>query len=76
MKATAASRKAAQRRRDKLLGWAEVTVRVPATRAEDLRAYAASFPPPAPLTDPNQLDLLAQIEAEMNGDDPDAPRLL
>lgn len=71
---TPAERKAAQRRRDKLAGWAEVTVRIAASRADDLRAYAASLPPPPGPTDPAQLSMLDQLDAMLSGGDgsPDA----
>ncbi len=71
---TPAERKAAQRRRDKLAGWAEVTVRVDARQADAVRAYAASLPPPALPTDPAQLSMLDQLDALLAGDmsSPDA----
>jgi hypothetical protein len=66
---TPAERKAAQRRRDRLAGWAEITVRIAASCADDLRAYAASLPPPAPPTDPAQLSMLDQLDALLAGGD-------
>lgn len=66
---TPAERKAAQRRRDRLAGWAEITVRIAASRADDLRAYAASLPPPEPPTDPAQLSMLDQLDALLAGGD-------
>jgi len=66
---TPTERKRAQRRRDKIAGWAEVTVRIDARQADDLRAYAASLPPPAPLTDPAQLSMLDQLDAMLSGGD-------
>lgn len=66
---TPAERKAAQRRRDKLAGWAEVTVRVDARQADAVRAFAASLPPPAPPTDPAQLSMLDQLDALLAGGD-------
>ncbi|MDO5759039.1 MAG: hypothetical protein Q4P24_16530 [Rhodobacterales bacterium] len=65
---TPAERKAAQRRRDRLAGWTEVTVRIDANQAEAVRTYAASLPPPAPPTDPAQLSLLDQLDAMLSGD--------
>lgn len=65
---TPAERKAAQRRRDKLAGWAEVTVRIAASRADDLRAYAASLPPPEPPTDPAQLSMIDMLDQQLAGD--------
>lgn len=66
---TAAQRKAAQRQRDKLMGWREVTVRVAQEQADALREFAASLPDPKPLTDPDQLDMLAQLDAAISGGD-------
>ncbi|MDE3121505.1 MAG: hypothetical protein KGK00_06990 [Paracoccaceae bacterium] len=66
---TPAERKAAQRRRDKIAGWAEVTVRIDAARAEEVRAFAATLPPPPPPTDPAQLSLLDQLDALLAGAD-------
>lgn len=65
---TPAERKAAQRRRDKLAGWAEVTVRVAADQAAAVRDFAAGLPPPAPPTDPAQLSMLDQLDAMLAGD--------
>lgn len=62
MSLTQTQRKALQRRRDKALGWTEVTVKVARERAEDVRDFAASLPPPSPPTDPDQLSLLDAIE--------------
>ena len=70
---TPAERKAAQRRRDKLAGWAEVTVRIDAAQAEALRAYAASLPPPPLPTDPTQLSMLDQLDALLAGGDVSPP---
>lgn len=66
---TSAERKAAQRKRDKLAGWAEVTVKVDAAQAEAVRAYAASLPPPSPPTDPAQLSMLDQLDAMLASGD-------
>lgn len=65
---TPAQRKAAQRQRDRALGWAEVVVRVDASRADEVRAFAASLPPPPEPTDPRQLSLIAGLDAALNGD--------
>lgn len=67
---TVAQRKAAQRRRDRLAGWVEVTVKVAADQVDGLRVYAASLPPPAGPTDPVQLDMLAQLDAELSEQGP------
>lgn len=72
---TAAQRKAAQRQRDKLLGWREVTVRVAQEQADVLRQFAATLPDPAPPTDPDQLDMLAELDAAIAGGDPSQPDL-
>lgn len=72
---TAAQRKAAQRQRDKILGWREVTVRVAQEQADVLRQFAATLPDPKPPTDPAQLDMLAQLDATISGGDPSQPDL-
>lgn len=64
-----AERKAAQRRRDKIAGWAEVIVKVDASRVQDVRDFAASLPPPAPPTDPAQLSMLDLLDAQLAGRD-------
>lgn len=66
---TPAERKRAQRQRDKLAGWVEVTVKVAADRAEDVRDYASTLPPPAAPTDPNQLSLIEQLDRAIDGRD-------
>lgn len=72
---TMAERKAAQRRRDRLAGWVEVTVKVAADRVGEVRALAAALPPPPGPSDPAQLDLLAQLDAELaRGTAPRSPR--
>jgi hypothetical protein len=71
---TAAQRKAAQRRRDKVAGWSEVTVKVALEHAEAVRAFAASLPPPPEPTDPAQLDMLAALDAELAGHAQDNPQ--
>lgn len=61
-----AERKKAQRQRDKINGWQEVTVRVSAAQAQAVRDFAAALPDPTPPTDPRQLDLLEQIERDLS----------
>lgn len=69
MMTTAAQRKAAQRQRDKILGWRELTVRVAQEHADALRQFAATLPEPKLPTDPDQLDMLAQLDAAISGGD-------
>lgn len=69
-KLSQSERKRAQRERDRLNGWVEVTVKVSHAQAPHIRAYAASLPPPEPPTDPRQLDMLKEIEARLGGSDP------
>lgn len=57
-----AERKAAQRRRDRIAGWAEITVRVDASQAQAVRDFVAGLPPPLPPTDPAQLSMLDQLD--------------
>lgn len=64
---TPSERKRAQRARDRINGWVEVTVKVAEAQAPHVRAYAASLPPPAPPTDPRQLSMLREIDAKLNG---------
>ena len=66
---TPAERKAAQRKRDKLAGWVEVTVKVAADQVGTVRAFAAGLPPPALPTDPAQLTMLDQLDAMLAGGD-------
>ena len=65
---TPAERKKAQRQRDRLAGWAEVVVKVDRERAQEVRDFAASLPPPPPPTDPAQLSMLDQLDALLAGD--------
>jgi hypothetical protein len=60
-------RKRLQRLRDKAAGWTEVTVKVAAEHADTVRSYAAQLPPPRPPADPRQLELLAQIDRQIAG---------
>lgn len=60
-------RKRLQRRRDRAAGWVEVNVQVASEKSEELRAFAASQSPPAPLTDPRQLDLLDALDRQLRG---------
>lgn len=66
---TPTERKRAQRKRDRLAGWNEVTLKVPADRIEELRAFVASLPPPPPPTDPAQLSMLVAIDLQLAGGD-------
>jgi len=66
---TPAERKRVQRQRDRLAGWAEVAVKVDAERVEEVRAFVASLPPPPPPTDPAQLSMLDQLDAQLSGGD-------
>lgn len=65
MPMTNAQKKAKQRQRNKLAGWVAVTVNVDPQYAQAIKDYAASFPPPAGPTDPNQLSLLDRMDAEL-----------
>jgi hypothetical protein len=67
---TPGQRKRAQRKRDKMLGWQEVTLKVGREHVEALRAFASSLPDPEPPTDPRQLDLIDRIEEELSNSDP------
>jgi hypothetical protein len=67
MSLPASRRKQLQRQRDRALGWCEVTVRVAATKAQDVRDFAAALPEPEPPTDPRQLDLVEEIERRLAG---------
>lgn len=74
---TATQRKAIQRRRDRAAGWTEVTVKVDVMCVDEVRAFVASLPPPSPPTDPNQLSLLDELDAQLRGDNDDRqPSLL
>ena len=64
---TPTERKRLQRARDKAAGWTEVNLRVGQEHAEALRDFAASLPPPAPPTDPRQLDMLAELDRQLSG---------
>lgn len=65
---TPAERKAAQRRRDRLAGWTEVTVKVAASHVDEVREFAAALPAPPMPTDPAQLSMLDQLDALLAGD--------
>ena len=69
MAMTSAQKKAKQRQRDKLLGWREVTLRIPADQTEAVRAFVAGLPDPQPPRDPRQLDLIDRIEEELASGD-------
>lgn len=66
---TPRERKRAQRQRDRLAGWIEVTVKVARDQAQEVRDFAASLPPPELPTDPNQLSLIDQLDRAMAGGD-------
>lgn len=57
---TAAERKRAQRLRDKSHGYIEITVRVPADRIEDARAFCAKLKPRKIKRDMSQADLFRE----------------
>jgi hypothetical protein len=59
-------RKKLQRQRDRALGWVEVTVKVAAERADEIRMFAASLPGPKAPTDPRQLCLIDVIEKKLS----------
>jgi len=69
-------RKRLQRERDKAAGWAEVSVKVAAEHAEDVRRYAANLPAPKPPQDPRQLELLAFIDQQLSAGGNQQGRLL
>lgn len=62
---TSTERKRLQRQRDRAAGWVEVTVKVAADQANEIRRLAASLPAPLPPSDPRQIDLLDQIERKL-----------
>ena len=66
MSLTTAQRKKLQRQRDRALGWVEVTVKVAAERADQIRTFAASLPSPKAPTDPRQLSLIDVIEKKLS----------
>lgn len=66
---TAAERKRAQRQRDKLSGWTEVTIKVATDQVQAVRDFAACLPEPTPPTDPNQLSLIDQLDRAIAGGD-------
>lgn len=66
---TPRERKRAQRQRDRLAGWIEVTVKVARDQAQEVRDFAASLPPPELPTDPNQLSLIDQLDREIASSD-------
>jgi hypothetical protein len=69
MALTAAERKRIQRQHDKILGYVEVTVKVGADYACDVRDFAAGLPKPRPPSDPNQISMLADLDAALSGRD-------
>ena len=68
MSLSPSERKKLQRKRDKALGYVETTVRVPKRDLELVRRFVAALPPPEPVSDPNQMDLLDQIDREIASD--------
>jgi len=66
MSLTPGQRKKLQRDRDRALGWVEITVKVAAERAQEVRSFAASLPGPLPPKDPRQLDLIEQINRQIS----------
>lgn len=62
---TPAERKKLQRKRDRARGWTEVTVKVRSDRVDEVRSFAASLGEPPLPKDPDQLDLIDQIDAEL-----------
>lgn len=55
-------RKRLQRQRDKITGWAEVSIKVRADRVDELRSFAVSLGSPPPITSPDQMDLLEALD--------------
>lgn len=66
MSRSPSERKKLQRQRDRALGWMEVTVKVAAERADEIRTFAASLPGPKAPTDPRQLSLIDVIEKRLS----------
>lgn len=58
---TAAQRKALQRERDKSRGFVEITVRVPADRTEEVRAWCGKLKPKRKVRDKSQTDLFEGV---------------
>jgi len=75
MSLTPAQRKKLQRDRDRALGWVEVTVKVAAEKAQEVRRFAASLPDPQPQRDPRQLDLIDEIDRKLSVDREQEPDL-
>lgn len=73
---TPAQRKAKQRQRDRLTGWCEMHVKVPAEHAQSVRDFVASLPPPKPLTDPRQISMIDELDRALNGSDASRQREL
>ena len=67
-KISAKDRKRLQRLRDKSQGWVELTVRVPKRDLDLVRRFVSALPPPEPVTDPDQLDLLEHLERQIVSD--------
>lgn len=75
MSLSPAQRKKLQRDRDRALGWVEVTVKVAAERAREVRSFAACLPDPQPPSDPRQLDLIDEIDRKLSVDSEQEPDL-
>jgi len=75
MSLTSAQRKKLQRDRDRALGWVEITVKVAAEKAGEVRRFAASLPDPQPPKDPRQLDLIEDIDRKLSVDREHEPDL-
>ena len=75
MSLSPSERKKLQRKRDKALGYVETTVRVPQRDLDLVRRFVAALPPPEPVSDPSQMDLLDRIDREIASDkaSPKAP---
>jgi len=68
MSLTTGQRKALQRKRDKAAGWKEVSLKINPAYEAELKAFAASLPPPDPPKDPKQIDLIDYIEKQISGE--------
>jgi hypothetical protein len=75
MSLTPAQRKKLQRDRDRALGWVEVTVKVAAEKAQEVRRFAAYLPDPQPPRDPRQLNLIDEIDRKLSVDSEQKPDL-
>lgn len=64
---TAAERKRLQRERDKSRGYVEITVRVPADRVDDARAWCGKLKPIRKKRDKSQTDLFEDVRDGSQG---------